>query len=468
MRLSAIFSALALSLLAACGPGSNDTAPQTDANVTVSKAEYIGDWTAILKVPMGPELGVILHIEEGEEEDFGVSLDVPEQGAMGLPGEDGRIDDDGNFRAEFPVIGASINLKPEGEELVGIFFQGIPLPVTFEPGNTLEVPDRPQEDALVRDYVIRDVSFPGGAEDVTLAGELTLPQGDGPFPAVVLISGSGPQDRNEELMNHKPFLILSDYLTSNGFAVLRYDDRGTAESTGKFKTATTKDFGDDAAAALNFLLQQDGIDAARAGYVGHSEGGFIAPLATQIEPADFMVFLAGPSQPLPDVILRQSADLSKAAGLPDARIEKQNETQEKLFEALANLSPEDDAFEVAKQIISESGLAPPAALEAQAKQVSTPWMLWMIGFDPRPEIAAYDGPVLALFAEKDLQVAPDANVPDMQAALSHPQSVVKTLPGLNHLFQPADTGAMTEYYGIETTFDEGAMEEIVTWINGLD
>ena len=468
MRLKVLLSALVFALLTACGPGSTDPANETETETAAVPADYLGDWSAALKIPTGAELGIVLHIEAGEEEGFDVSLDVPEQGANGIPGADGRIDEDGNFRTEFPLIGASLNLDREGDELIGIFFQGIPLPVTFQQGVTLEKPARPQEDEMVRDYSIELVKFPGGAEGVTLAGEYTIPRGPGPFPAVVLISGSGAQDRNEELMDHKPFLILSDYLTNNGFAVLRYDDRGTASSTGKFSTATTQDFADDAAAALKFLLSKRRIDTDRAGYIGHSEGGFIAPLATKIEPADFMVFLAGPSQPLPDVILRQSVDLGKQGGATDAQLEKQTEMQTELFASLKDLANDEDAFDIAKEIISSSGLIPASAVDVQAKRMASPWMLWMIAFDPRPVIAEYDGPVLALFAEKDLQVAPDANVADMQAALTHPQSVVKTLPGLNHLFQPAETGAMTEYYEIEITFDEGAMEEIATWINGLD
>ena len=420
-----------------------------------------------MNVPNGQKIGIILHVEEGEGEPFAVSLDVPEQGAIGLAGKAGRIDEDGNFQVDFPMIGASLNLAREDDKLVGVFFQGIPLPVTFGPADDLPAPIRPQEDALVRDYVIQEVTFPGGADGVTLSGELTRPKGDGPFPGAVLISGSGPQDRNEELMAHKPFLILSDYLTRNGYAVLRYDDRGTAESTGEWDSATTQDFANDAAAALAFLRTQEGIETARAGYVGHSEGGFIAPLATKVEPANFMVFLAGPSQPLPDVIIRQSIDMGKAAGTPEAVLTQQTEMQANLFDALKSVPTSDEAYDVAKQILTESGLVPPAAIEAQAERMSSPWMLWMMTFDPRPEIAAYNGPILALFGDKDLQVAPDANETDMRLALKHPKSVVKTLPGLNHLFQPAETGAMTEYYSIETTFDESAMAEIVAWLDGL-
>ncbi len=468
MRIWAAIATATTLLVSACGSEPAVSDPSEPQNLTVASSDYIGDWAATLNTPNGTEVGIILHIETSDSGAFDVSLDVPQQGAVGLPGEDGRIDEDGNFHVDFPVIGASINAKREANELVGVFFQGLPLPVTFTPAVDDPKPPRPQEAALVRDYTIKEVTFPGGAEDVTLSGELTLPTGEGSFPAVVLISGSGPQDRNEELMEHKPFLILSDYLTNNGFAVLRYDDRGTAESTGDFSEATTQDFANDAASALEFLRSQSGVDISRAGYIGHSEGGFIAPLATQIEPADFMVFLAGPSQPLPDVILRQSVDLGKAAGAPELQLNKQTELQTRLFEELKAATSEDEAYDTAERILSESGLVPAGAVEAQAKRMSSPWMLWMIGFDPRPEIAAYNGPVLALFAEKDLQVAPDANVQDMQAALSHPRSVVKTLPGLNHLFQPAETGAMTEYYDIETTFDEVAMAEIVSWMNSLD
>lgn len=467
MRLSSGIAALALAGLAACGAPFSESETSEDTVPVASATEYAGDWATTLKVPAGPEIGLIIHISEPDGSGgYDVTLNVPQQGAKGLEGKNGRVDEDGRFQAEFPVIGASINLKREGDTLTGAFMQGLPFPVTFEPAENISPPPRPQEENLVRDYTIIEVEFPGGADGVTLAGELTMPDGAGPYPGAVLISGSGPQDRNEELMDHKPFLILSDYLTQSGYAVLRYDDRGTAESTGDFSEATTQDFADDAAAALKFLHAQPGIDPGRTGYIGHSEGGFIAPLATQTEPADFMVFLAGPSQTLPDVILRQSRDLGEAAGMPEGRIKLQTKLQEDLFAAVST-APQDEAFEAAKEIISKSPLVPAPAVEAQARQISSPWMLWMMQHDPIPSIAAYDGPVLALFAGKDLQVAPDANAPDMRAALSHPASVVKTLPGLNHLFQPAQTGAMTEYYDIEVTFDEAAMDEVVTWMNGL-
>ena len=469
MRVIAFVLFVGTLLIAACGAPQSELSGDITTDTTEAETDFSGDWAADLKVPGGPELGIILHIERADDDKlYSVTLDVPQQGAFGLEAENERVDENANFRAEFPIIGASINLKRDGDTLTGAFIQGLPLPVTFEPADDLPAPSRPQEAALVRDYVIKEVSFSGGAEDVTLAGELTMPRGDSAFPAAVLISGSGPQDRNEELMSHKPFLILADYLTTNGYAVLRYDDRGTAESTGDWDTATTQDFADDAAAALKFLRGQPNVDSSRVGYIGHSEGGFIAPLATKIEQADFMVFLAGPSQTLPDVILRQSLDMGRAGGAPEAQLKKQNDMQEQLFEAVRATATEEEAFEVAKSLISESGLVPAGAVEAQAKRISNPWMRWMIAFDPRPVIADYDGPVLALFGEKDLQVAPDANVPDMRAALTHPESVVKILPGLNHLFQPAETGAMTEYYDIEITFDEGAMEEIVAWMDSLN
>jgi len=466
MRVKIIAAALALTAVSACGsPSETEQAPV--AETAIGSDAFIGDWAATLKVPGGPEVPIILHIEMGADDAYNLSLDSPDQGAFGLSGTNGRIED-GTFLAEFPVVGANVKLTREGETLTGLFIQGLPLPVTFTPADPVEPPNRPQEDALVRDYVINEVTFDGGDEGVSLHGELTMPNGSGPFPGVVLISGSGPQNKDEELMGHKPFLILSDYLTRNGYAVLRYNDRDVGPSTGDFKTATTQDFAEDAAAAMRQLKDTKHIATGRTGYIGHSEGGFIAPLATQMEPADFMVFLAGPSQTLPDVIIRQSKDLGAAMGTPETTLTGQAKMQAELFAALEAATSDEEAISETRRIIAGSGLVAPAALNAQVEQMTSPWMRWMVTHDPLPSIRAYDGPVLALYGGKDLQVAPDANAPDMETALGHPASVVKTLPGLNHLFQPAETGAMTEYAKIEITFDEGAMQEVVTWLDSLN
>ena len=322
---------------------------------------------------------------------------------------------------------------------------------------------RPQE-PKDRPYVVREVSFPGGADGVVLAGELTMPAGEGPHPAVVLITGSGPHDRNETVSGHKVFLVLSDHLTRRGYAVLRYDDRGVAESGGDFSTATTLDLATDAAAALAWLRTQPGIDPARAGYAGHSEGGYVAPLAAPTERPDFMVLLAGPSQKLSDVVLLQQEEILRASGADDGMLAVNRRHAAELLQILRSAGTPGEAKRRIETFFRAEGVSE-ARIGENVDFWATPWGLWVIDFDPRPALAAYGGPVLALFGETDLQVSPEANAPDMVEALRHPDSEVVTLPGLNHLFQPSETGLPDEYWKIETTFDPAALDAIADWLD---
>lgn len=322
---------------------------------------------------------------------------------------------------------------------------------------------RPQEPDE-RPYAVTEVSFPGGGEEVTLAGELTMPLDGGPFSAVILITGSGPQNRNEEVSGHKVFLVLSDYLTRRGYAVLRYDDRGIGQSSGDFSTATTLDFAADAAAALGWLRAQPAVDATRAGFAGHSEGGFVAPLAAAAERPDFMILIAGPSQVLSEVIVLQQTEIGRAQGISEAEVVENDRIVARILEVVRGSKSPGEVHDRLEVLLRDHG-ASETELRANLDLWATPWGLWIVDFDPRPSLAAYDGPVLALYGAKDLQVSAVANAPDMIASFAHGGSEMLVLPGLNHLFQPTETGSPDEYWQIETTFDEGAMTAIADWLD---
>ena len=244
---------------------------------------------------------------------------------------------------------------------------------------------------------------------------------------------------------------------------MRYDDRGFGESTGDFSQATTKDFADDAAAAITYLASRDALKSLPIGLIGHSEGGLIAPLTAEVNRSDFMVLLAGPGEKLSDVIIRQSEDIAKANGANPVALLLQKAQQKAQFDLLRSAPAETRRADLLALLKKQS--APDAAAEAGVAQLTSPWMLWAFDYDPVPALSAYDGPVLALFGKKDLQVAADPNADIMRPALTHSASKVETLSGLNHLFQPAETGSPGEYTKIETTFDEGAMDTISTWID---
>ena len=298
-----------------------------------------------------------------------------------------------------------------------------------------------------------------------LAGTLTVPPGPGPFPAVVLITGSGPQDRDETLLGHKPFLVLADALTRRGVAVLRYDDRGTAQSTGQFNTALERDFVDDAAAALDWLRGQPKIDPARVGLLGHSEGGLIAPRVATTHPGvAFVALLAGPGVPGLQVMQVQRRAVLKAMGLPEAMIEPRCKVGDAV-DAAVMAAPTTEAAKVeARQLLVASGLPGPA-VDAQLGMLASPWYRDFLAHDPRPALQALHVPVLAVNGSVDVQVVASQNLPVIRDALAdNPQATVMALPGLNHLFQTSATGDPGEYGRLEETMSPKALAVIVDWI----
>lgn len=428
---------------------------------------YRGDWAGELP---GTGLTIIVHISGDTADTAAINLDSPKQSAFGLPGEVTGVSAE-QITAKFTSLGASLELARTGDTLKGQFTQGTAFDIELSPVDpnaalpTAEEYVRPQSDNLTRNYKIETVAFPGGADDVQLAGELTLPHDTSPKALLILISGSGPQDRNEELVGHKPFLVLSDHLTRQGFGVLRYDDRGVADSTGDFDASTTLDFANDAAAAINYLRSRLDLPGIPVGLIGHSEGGFIAPLAAETTRPDMMVLLAGPSQTLAEVVIQQGQDILAADGVAQEIVAANGTQSRKQFEILRQTPAADRETALIDFLIGNGATREQAELGAQ--QLTSPWMLWGFDYDPIPALTSYTGPVLAVFGEKDLQVAPATNAPAMRAALGTPASKVVVLDGLNHLFQPAETGHPSEYAAIETTFDEGAMALIADWLSDL-
>lgn len=331
---------------------------------------------------------------------------------------------------------------------------------------TLNLFSRPQEPST-RPYVVEVVRFSSGTDGVTIEGELTMPTGPGPHRAVVLISGSGPQDRNEAVAGHKPFLVLSDHLTRNGIAVLRYDERGVGKSTGNFANATGMDFAKDAAAAFRWLQSRPEIDAQRIGYLGHSEGGYIAPLAARTTNPSFMTFLASPAEPLlPNVIFAQKRDmeLPKTASsemIVAARLEVLEYT-----DILRASNSVNDARTRLREYLKVRG-ATEAEIHTTLQNAVSPWWLFYANYDPAPALRNFGGPVLALFGGTDRQVNARDQVPAMKRLLRNPNSKIVVFPGHNHLFQRSSTGAVHDYVNIVTTIEPEVLNKISTWIKGV-
>lgn len=443
----------------------------------------LGRWAGTLVA--GPQqLEIVYHIAAAEDGSLTGTMDVPTQGAIGIPLTTVTFDD-GALNMTFAVPGGGAyegRLDESGDTLAGTFTQaGQSFPMNLErQEGAAEALERPQEPVAPFPYDVEEVSFTGGGGGgFALAGTLTTPRGAGPFPAAVLVSGSGPQDRDESLLGHRPFLVLSDYLTRQGVAVLRYDDRGVASSGGDFAAATSEDFADDALAAIDFLRTDPRIDSEAIGIVGHSEGGVVGPLAaSRSDRVNYLVMLAGPGVPGIDVLVEQGRLINEAAGVPSAITAFNGRIQTRMAEVARTVDDREIAAEAMRTVMRDelAGLEPDLrelvegsltdeAIEQNVAQMNSPWFRFFLHHDPRPALEAVEVPVLALFGERDLQVPPQQSAQAVEDALGHnTDALVEVLPGLNHLFQEAETGSPAEYQKIEQTMSPVALERVGAWI----
>jgi len=446
-------------------------APLVSAQTPAGSVE--GSWEGTLDA-MGTKIRIGVAITRQPDGTLTATMNSPDQGAFGLPLTDISFTDR-VLRFMLKVASGTFEgkLNDAGSEIAGTWQQALlVLPLTLKKVDTLSRPNRPQEPKPPFSYRSEDVTVANAVANVTLAGTLTLPDGPGPFPAVVFITGSGPQNRDEELLGHKPFLVLADHLTRRGIAVLRYDDRGIGKSTGDFAAATSEDFAGDALAAWQFLRTRREIDARHIGLLGHSEGGLIAPmLAARTPGIAFVVMLAGPGVTGEQIMLKQAALIMKANGASDAAIAANTDLQKQIFTILRE---ETVPARIVERLSAIPVPGPKEASAALVKQSSSPWMRYFALYDPAPALENVTCPVLALAGELDLQVPVEQNVPAMEAALKkggNTDYTVVRLPGLNHLFQTCKTGTPAEYAQIEETMSPVALDTIGTWIRkktGLD
>ena len=431
-----------------------------------------GVWQGALEAN-GLRLRFQLHVTHDDKKQLVAALDSPDQGIGGMPAV--KVSQKLTvFHFEIPLVDGVYEgtINPTKSVISGIWTQGgITRNLKFERSDQLLELVRPQNPVRPYPYREEQVTFANPKAQVSLAGTLTLPPGPGPFPAAVLIAGSGPQDRDEAVAGHRPFLVLADYLTRKGIAVLRYDKRGIGKSTGNFDQATTEDFASDAAAALAYLKSQKEIDSKRIGLIGHSEGGIIAPLiASRSSDVAWMVLLAAPGLKGEDVMLLQSELILKTAGFDDDRIAKARDFSRQSY-LLARKETDPAALEAKlTDLVDSTGMSttlPPTTLKPQARMMSSPWFRFFLDYDPVPALKKTECPVLALNGGEDLQMAPKENLAQIQKALQeggNQDFQTKELPGLNHLFQHAPTGSPTEYGGIEETMAPEALSAISDWL----
>jgi pimeloyl-ACP methyl ester carboxylesterase len=439
-----------------------------------------GIWEGPLKISV-IELRLAFKIKKDKDGKLTATMDSIDQGAKDVPiaevsfaGRKLTIADP-KFKAKF--VGT---LAEDGQSIKGEFEQaGLRLPLELKRVEKVSTLNRPQTPKPPFPYPTEDVTFGNRKADIKLAGTLTRPKGDGPFPAVVLISGSGAQDRDETVFGHKPFLVISDHFAKNGIAVLRFDDRGVGKSGGKQEGATSADFATDAHAAVKYLQTRKEIDPKRIGLMGHSEGGLIAPMVAAEHPKDvgFIVLLAGPGLPGDAVLRAQLEALLKASGEKPEKIELMKRLQRAAVTAVMKAAPDkgkDEAKEAVTKFLDslteserKSLDLDKAPVDSLVGRVADPWMAYFFKYDPRTTLGRVRCPVLAVNGELDLQVVPGANLAAIETAVKaggNEKVTTKQLPKLNHLFQTANTGLPNEYGQIEETFDAEALKYLAEWV----
>ena len=449
--------------------------------LTAFSQDITGRWYGVLKV-QGVELNLIFNIAKTET-GYASTMDSPNQGAKDVPVPSTTFVDN-VLKMEVPAEKIVYVGKFQKNEIIGEFKQRtavLTLNLMRNAPKKAEIASGPKAQILSKPYpyIEENVSFENKSANIKLAGTLTLPSKKGKFPVAILISGSGPQDRNEEILGHKPFLILADELTKKGIAVLRFDDRGTAESTGDFMSATTADFATDVEAAIAYLRTRKDIDKKNIGLIGHSEGGLIAPMvAAKDKKINFIVLLAGTGIQGNELLLLQEALIAKDAGVGENEIEETRKSSKIAYDLVVNAKNDEllkvDLSKHIRKTLRENresekpeGMTEKELVDLQVEQLMMPWMQYFLKYNPVSTLEKVKCSVLALNGEYDLQVPAAINLEAIKAATTkggNSNVTTVTLPKLNHLFQECTSGSPNEYANIKQTIAPLALETVSSWV----
>lgn len=448
-------------------------------SVNVHSQNITGKWHGELKV-QGISLPIVFNIDTARQ-GLKATMDSPKQGAFGIEVASVAFS---NSKLKLSLPRLMIDYEGtliHADTISGVFVQAaMPLKLNLvRLKDELPVFRRLQEPLLPYPYIAEEVAFVNSKANITLAGTFTFPRGKGKFPTVVLITGSGPQNRDEELLGHKPFLVLSDYLTRRGIAVLRFDDRGFGKSTGDFAAATTADFATDVEAAISFLLTRKEVDKRNIGLIGHSEGGIIAPMvAIRSKSVKFIVLMAGTGIPGGELLHLQQELIGRGMGIAEEELLKTKILNQKILNLVQTINETERLKNELASLVSEfigenpqmanpQNLPEGEIVNAIIKQYVSPWMINFIKHNPASDLERVRCAVLAINGEKDLQVPADINLNAIQLALDRGGNTsydIRKLAGLNHLFQECKTGLPQEYGSIEQTISPSALELIGDWI----
>ncbi len=441
-----------------------------------------GDWQGRLAVGT-TSLRLVFHIKN-EGGNYSATMDSPDQGAKSIPFNSVQVKGD-SLLMELKAIGGRLSGRLTSDTTFsGQWFQGTSFPLDLKKvsaGETVTELKRPQTPKPPFPYKSEDVVYFNKSKSIQYGATITSPGGSGPFPAIIFITGSGQQNRDEELFGHKPFAVLADYLTSKGYVVMRVDDRGVGQTTGDVKNATSKDFASDVMVGLDYLKGLPQVAKTKLGLLGHSEGGMIAQIVSaQRSDVAFVVSLAGPGQRIDELMLDQAKAVMQSAGTSKKIIDDYNSLQKRLVPAIITATSDSTAKTVAKKIIADWKQKMPGDSVLPLMQITdekdvedmtdlfrTPWYSYFLKYNPAPYIQKMKGKVLVLNGEKDIQVAAGPNLVGWKTSLA--KSGVKTydvteLKGLNHLFQHCTKCTVAEYGELEETMAPEALEAISTWL----
>ncbi|RYE58168.1 MAG: alpha/beta fold hydrolase [Sphingobacteriales bacterium] len=440
-------------------------------SISLSAQNIVGQWNGVLEV-QGTKLRIVFHISKTES-GFAAVMDSPDQGAKAIPIKEVNFENS-VLKLSAPNLGLEyVGTLNADQTIKGDFKQGgqhFPMILSRgEEGKPKAA--RPQTPVEPYPYYVEDVIFTNKTAQIELSGTLTLPKAEGTYPTVVLISGSGPQNRNEEMFGHAPFLVLADFLTRNGFGVLRFDDRGVAKSGGNFQTATTRDFATDVESAVSFLKTRKGVNPKKIGLIGHSEGGLIAPMvAAKDKSVSFIVLLAGPAVPISELMLLQKEQVERQMGIAETEVMTSREIFKGAYELIKKSLVNDGTLQTSLNTYFKERFGPAVPekdVQVIIKQITSPWWYQFIRLDPTEYLKQVKVPILALNGELDLQVSAKENLQAIRLIVEQSgikKSSVNELPKLNHLFQESKTGAIDEYSQIEQSFSPLALNEILNWM----
>jgi len=437
-----------------------------------------GMWLGEFKVPSGPSMEIAVEVERKPDDKLASNLISVAQGCMSIAFHKTTVEKaQVCWEMKSPPIAISGRYSDDSRTIIeGQFQQGeYVFPMQLRRVEAIPGYRRPQTPVRPYPYEEEEVAYENTKAGITISGTLTLPRGKGPFPAALLISGSGPQDRDQFVLLHRPFKVLADHLTRRGIAVLRVDDRGTGSSTGEFGGATTRDFADDVLAGVQYLKSRQDIRSDAIGLIGHSEGGMIAPMvAAECCDVGFVVLMAAPGVPITQLMYSQHWRGTLAEGQSEAKAKMKSDWYQRLYEVVQQEPDNETAIEKMTGMYSALSSQEKALLGwdegkagSEIHDLVSPWKRYFANFEPQPYLRAVKCPLLAINGEKDCQVISTENLRGIEKQLregQNPDFTTLELPGLNHLFQTADTGAESEYRHIEETIAPGALETISDWI----